>query len=43
MPAEAENIQYLYLVLTHDGTPTVSHSFVMSSYLQLSRSLQENR
>jgi hypothetical protein len=28
MPTEAENINYLYLVLTYDGTPTVSTRLV---------------
>jgi hypothetical protein len=31
MPTEEENVQYLYLVLTHGGTPTVSLTILVCS------------
>jgi hypothetical protein len=37
MPSDAENINYLYLVLTNDGPPTVSHTTSFLEGLKLRR------
>ncbi|KAL5115659.1 hypothetical protein ACEQ8H_006458 [Pleosporales sp. CAS-2024a] len=42
MPTEQENVQYLYLVLTHGGAPTIDYDAV-SDAMQLSRGAVSKR